>query len=56
MFTMLGAEVLPEALHFLNWGWWLVHLIAIPGMFLIGMAVGKSRCRRTHTDTRTPPR
>jgi hypothetical protein len=36
-----GHELLPEALEFLRWGWWVVHLIAIPVVFLIGLSVGK---------------
>lgn len=27
---------LPQPLRFLNWGWFLVHLIAIPLMIFIG--------------------
>jgi H+/Cl- antiporter ClcA len=36
-----GGDLLPEALEFLNWGWWVVHLVGIPLVFLIGMSVGK---------------
>ena len=38
-----GQEILPEALHFLQWGWWVVHLVGIPVVFFIGMAVGKGK-------------
>jgi len=32
---------LPEPLRFLNWGWWIVHVIAIPLVFYIGYAVAR---------------
>ncbi len=35
--------VVPEPIQFLNWGWWVIHLIGIPVVFLIGMTVGKKR-------------
>lgn len=37
------AVVLPEAFEFLNIGWWVLHLVAIPLVFFIGMAVGKRK-------------
>lgn len=36
-----NGEILPEALEFLNWGWWVVHVVAIVVVFLIGWGVGK---------------
>jgi hypothetical protein len=35
------GERLPEAFHFLNAGWWVVHIIAIPVLWIIGYAMGK---------------
>ena len=35
------ASLLPEPLHFLHFGWWILHVIAITVVFLIGFAVGK---------------
>jgi hypothetical protein len=35
--------VVPEPLQFLNYGWFIVHLIGIPAVFLIGMFVAKKR-------------
>ncbi len=55
MFTILGMEV-PEPIEFLNWGWWIIHVVAITMVFLIGMAAGKSKCRKTHADTRSAAR
>ncbi len=34
-------EILPEALQFLHVGWFIVHLVAIPVVFIIGYVVGK---------------
>ena len=28
-----GASILPEPLHFLNWGWWVVHIVAVVVVF-----------------------
>ncbi|MCE5326450.1 MAG: hypothetical protein LLG01_08545 [Planctomycetaceae bacterium] len=55
MYAILGVEV-PEPIQFLNWGWWIIHVVAIIVVFLIGMAAGKSKCRKTHTDTHAAPR
>jgi hypothetical protein len=38
---------LPETLQFLNPGWIILHLVAAPTVFLIGMAVGKRRQGKT---------
>lgn len=38
------AVELPEALRFLNWGWWLVHIVAIVVLLMIGCGCGR-RCR-----------
>lgn len=43
MILPIVGLVLPEPLQFLNYGWFIVHLLAIPVVFLIGMAVGKKR-------------
>jgi hypothetical protein len=42
MSTILGVSI-PESIQFLNWGWWIIHAIAITVVFLIGMTVGKKR-------------
>ena len=39
---LLGV-VVPEPIQFLNWGWWIIHLVGIVVVFTIGMAVGKSK-------------
>ncbi len=45
--TLLAdTEILPDALQFLHVGWWIVHVIAIPVVFLIGYAVGKSKAAK----------
>lgn len=41
--------ILPEALMFLNWGWWVVHVVGIAAVFGIGFAVGKSKGRKADT-------
>lgn len=33
--------VVPEPIQFLNWGWWIIHVVGIIVVFLIGMACGK---------------
>ncbi|MFP4057485.1 MAG: hypothetical protein ACLF0G_11505 [Candidatus Brocadiia bacterium] len=35
------GEVLPETFHFLQLGWWVVHIIAIPLVGFIGYTMGK---------------
>ena len=35
--------LLPETFHFLHVGWWILHIIAIPVVFLAGFAVGKKK-------------
>jgi hypothetical protein len=35
------GEMLPETFHFLNLGWWVLHVLAIPALFLIGYLVGR---------------
>jgi hypothetical protein len=37
------AEILPEPLEFLNWGWWLLHVVAIVVVFYIGWAMAKKK-------------
>jgi hypothetical protein len=44
MYAILGVA-LPEPLQFLNWGWWVIHVIAIIVLLIIGMAIGKSKCK-----------
>lgn len=39
--AILGEEeVLPETFHFLNAGWWVVHLIAVLVVAYIGYLIG----------------
>jgi hypothetical protein len=40
------GQILPDALRFLNWGWWIVHVIAIVVVLLIGMAIGKKKAAK----------
>jgi hypothetical protein len=40
MNEMLGVSI-PEPMQFLNWGWWIIHVVGITVVFLIGRAVGK---------------
>ena len=35
-----AGEILPEAFHFLHVGWWVLHLIAIPLVFIVGFVLG----------------
>ncbi len=35
--------LLPESFRFLNVGWWIVHLIAIPLVFLIGWFLARKK-------------
>lgn len=46
MLPMLGNGMLPEAFEFLNVGWWILHLIAIPVVFLLGFVVGKKKAKK----------
>jgi len=39
--SILAVE-LPEALRFLNWGWWGIHAVAIAFWFSVGFLV----CRK----------
>ena len=43
MTEMLGV-VVPAPIQFLNWGWWIIHVVSIAVVFTIGAAVGK-RCK-----------
>lgn len=38
---LANGELLPETFHFLEVGWWVVHLVAIPVVFIVGFLVGK---------------
>jgi hypothetical protein len=35
------AAVVAAPLQFLNWGWWIVHVVGIGVIFLLGHAAGK---------------
>jgi hypothetical protein len=39
--TEMLAVVVPEPIQFLNWGWWIIHVVAIVVVFLVGTAAGK---------------
>jgi hypothetical protein len=41
MSSLLMAVDLPEPLHFLGWGWWIVHVVGIAVVFSLGMWLGK---------------
>jgi hypothetical protein len=43
MAQLLGMSI-PEPIQFLNWGWWIIHVVGISLVFTIGMAVGK-KCK-----------
>jgi hypothetical protein len=43
MLELAASIQLPETLQFLNPGWFVLHLCAIPLVFLIGLAVGRRR-------------
>ena len=45
MLNLLADVELPRTLQFLNLGWWIVHLVAIPLVLVIGMVVGKRCCK-----------
>jgi hypothetical protein len=40
-------ELLPETFEFLNLGWWILHLVGIPVVFLIGFLVGRRGSKAT---------
>jgi hypothetical protein len=53
LLTLAAAQIeLPDTLHFLNGGWWVLHLVAIPTVFLIGMAIGRRGGRTWPATTR----
>ena len=35
--------VVPDPIQFLNWGWWIIHVVDITMVFLIGLSIGKKR-------------
>ena len=35
------SVVVPHSIQFLNWGWWIIHVIGIAAVFLIGVAVSR---------------
>ncbi len=38
------AEIeLPATFHFLNAGWWIIHVIAISAVCSVGYVIGKKR-------------
>jgi len=45
MFEILAVD-LPRTLQFLQPGWFVLHLTAIPVVFIIGMAVGRKTAYR----------
>ena len=53
MFDLLADVDLPDTLRFLNGGWWLLHLVAIPTVFLIGFAIGGKRGAKTIASRQT---
>lgn len=54
MYELLANVDLPETLRFLNGGWWVLHLVAIPTVFLIGLAVGSKRGTTKIATSRQP--
>ena len=38
---------IPEAIWFLHWGWWIIHLVGIPLVFTVGYMVSKRCCKWT---------
>lgn len=46
-YSMLAdGEILPETLHFLNLGWWIVHLVGIALVGFIGFTLGKKSAKK----------
>ena len=37
----LLSVIVPAPIQSLNWGWWIIHVVAIVVIFLIGVAAGK---------------
>jgi hypothetical protein len=35
---------IPEAIWFLHWGWWIIHLVGIPLVFGLGYLAAKRCC------------
>jgi hypothetical protein len=42
-FVLANGEILPETFHFLNVGWWIVHIVGIAGVALLGYVIGKKQ-------------
>lgn len=40
-----GHGMLPQTFRFLYLGWWIVHLVAIPLVFVLGFLVGRKAAR-----------
>ena len=38
---LAAKTILPETLHFLNAGWWILHIFAITLAGLVGFSIGK---------------
>jgi len=41
MIEQVFAVAVPGPLQFLNWGWWILHVIGIVVLLLIGYALGR---------------
>lgn len=41
MNATLGVSI-PEPIQFLNWGWWIIHVVGITVVFMLGRACGKA--------------
>ncbi len=46
MLHLLADVDLPETYHFLGLGWFIIHLIAIPGFFFAGYMLARTRQKK----------
>lgn len=51
---LLGMEI-PEPFEFLNWAWWLIHLVGIAAAVYVGYLLAKKCCGGAAGATPKPP-
>ena len=45
--ALLNGVGVPEGFRFLQWGWWVVHVIGIIVLLYIGFLAGKKKAGRS---------
>ncbi|MFP4053052.1 MAG: hypothetical protein ACLFV7_04220 [Phycisphaerae bacterium] len=43
---LASRDMLPETLHFLNLGWWIIHVVAIVVVGAVGYALGRKNAAK----------